>query len=99
MTTHATQHDTDRWGSPKIDLCAYAQRTGLKDQWPVAPTDLADPLWVVGTKTRADWTALYHSTLEPQQPIDIEVAHHFLSTHPGSMLRKSPHLFSANRKR
>ncbi|WP_353940132.1 arylamine N-acetyltransferase [Streptomyces sp. HUAS MG91] len=51
---------------------------------------LREPFWAVETLLEAGWTALYHFTLEPQQPMDFIVAHHFLSTHPRSMLRRAP---------
>ena len=36
------------------------------------------------------WTDLYWFTLEPQFPIDYEVANHFTSTHPSSHFTKAP---------
>ncbi|MFF5639434.1 arylamine N-acetyltransferase [Streptomyces sp. NPDC012825] len=51
---------------------------------------LSSPFWTVEVYQEDDWTALYHFTLEPQQPVDFVVAHHFLATHPRSMLRKTP---------
>lgn len=36
------------------------------------------------------WTDLYGFTLEPQFPIDYEVANHFTSTHPASHFTKAP---------
>ncbi|MFJ9655741.1 arylamine N-acetyltransferase family protein [Streptomyces microflavus] len=39
-----------------------------------------------------EWHRLYEFTHEPQQAMDFTVAHHFLSTHPKSMLRRAPFL-------
>ncbi|MFI1910753.1 arylamine N-acetyltransferase [Streptomyces microflavus] len=47
-------------------------------------------LWATEVYQEDGWTTLYHFTLEPQQPVDFVVAHHFLATHPRSMLRKAP---------
>ncbi|MEV6123069.1 arylamine N-acetyltransferase [Streptomyces sp. NPDC052077] len=51
---------------------------------------LQEPFWAVEAKLDNSWAALYQFTLEPQHPIDFVVAHHFLATHPGSMLRQLP---------
>ncbi|MEU2765076.1 arylamine N-acetyltransferase [Streptomyces sp. NPDC007094] len=51
---------------------------------------LRQPFWAVELKEQRGWTAMYSFTLEPQHPMDFTVAHHFLSTHPRSMLRRSP---------
>ncbi|MFG3363308.1 arylamine N-acetyltransferase family protein [Streptomyces griseofuscus] len=46
--------------------------------------------WSVDVRMSQGWTVMYQFTHESQQPMDFTVAHHFLSTHPGSMLRKAP---------
>ncbi|MEV7130614.1 arylamine N-acetyltransferase [Streptomyces sp. NPDC093260] len=46
--------------------------------------------WSVDIRTSGGWTPLYAFTHEPRHPMDFTVAHHFLSTHPRSMLRKAP---------
>lgn len=51
---------------------------------------LSSPFWTVEVYQEGHWTALYHFTLEPQQPVDFVVAHHFPATHPRSMLRRTP---------
>jgi N-hydroxyarylamine O-acetyltransferase len=40
--------------------------------------------WVLEGNTTGDWTDLYAFTLEPQYPVDFEMANHFTSTHPRS---------------
>ncbi|MGV9678471.1 arylamine N-acetyltransferase family protein [Nocardia sp. NPDC003482] len=47
-------------------------------------------LWAVEVHHERGWTPLYEFTLDPLQPPDVVVAHHFLATHPNSMLRKTP---------
>ncbi|WP_340560197.1 arylamine N-acetyltransferase family protein [Streptomyces sp. GSL17-111] len=46
--------------------------------------------WSVDALKPDGWTCLYEFTHEPRQPMDVTVAHHFLSTHPRSMLRTAP---------
>ncbi|WP_431782528.1 arylamine N-acetyltransferase family protein [Streptomyces chumphonensis] len=46
--------------------------------------------WSVDAMTPEGWACLYEFTHEPRQPMDVTVAHHFLSTHPRSMLRTAP---------
>lgn len=41
-------------------------------------------LWVVQSWHGDDWLDLYAFTLEPQHPIDFEMANHFTSTYPAS---------------
>jgi N-hydroxyarylamine O-acetyltransferase len=41
-------------------------------------------LWVLEGSMEGEWVDLYAFTLEPQYPIDFEMAHHFTSTHPRS---------------
>ena len=43
-----------------------------------------DELWVLRSRQPEGWIDLYAFTLEPQHPIDYEVANHFTSTHPRS---------------
>lgn len=43
-----------------------------------------DALWVLEGNTAGEWIDLYAFTLEPQHPIDFEMANHFTSTHPRS---------------
>ena len=40
--------------------------------------------WVLQSLHGPDWFDLYAFTLEPQYPVDFEVANHFTSTHPSS---------------
>lgn len=40
--------------------------------------------YVLQSKHRRQWTDLYGFTLEPQYPVDFEMANHYTSTHPGS---------------
>jgi len=46
--------------------------------------------WVVQLIIDAVWTDLYAFTLEPQYPIDFEVANYFISTHPRSIFVQAP---------
>lgn len=46
--------------------------------------------WVVQLLADAGWTDLYAFTLEPQYPIDFEVANYFISTHPRSLFVQAP---------
>ena len=41
-------------------------------------------LWVLEANPDGKWSDLYAFTLEPQYPIDFEMANHFTSTHPRS---------------
>jgi N-hydroxyarylamine O-acetyltransferase len=41
-------------------------------------------LWVLEGNTEGEWGDLYAFTLEPQHPIDFEMANHFTSTYPRS---------------
>jgi N-hydroxyarylamine O-acetyltransferase len=43
-----------------------------------------DDLWVLEGNTTGEWEDLYAFTLEPQYPIDFEMANHFTSTYPRS---------------
>ncbi|GGF06983.1 hypothetical protein GCM10011611_10600 [Aliidongia dinghuensis] len=45
-------------------------------------------LWVLEGDVGAGWSDLYAFTLEAQLPIDIEMANHFVSTHPSSVFRQ-----------
>jgi len=40
--------------------------------------------WVLQSQRDGAWTDLYAFTLEPQLPVDFEVANHYVSTHPQS---------------
>ncbi len=40
--------------------------------------------WVMQARLTGAWTDLYAFTLEPQHPVDYEMANHFTSTHPRS---------------
>jgi N-hydroxyarylamine O-acetyltransferase len=40
--------------------------------------------WVLQAFLENDWQSLYTFTLEPQQPIDLEMANYYVSTHPES---------------
>jgi N-hydroxyarylamine O-acetyltransferase len=46
-----------------------------------------DDLWVLEGNTDEAWVDLYAFGLEPQYPIDFEMANHFTSTHPRSGFR------------
>jgi len=46
-------------------------------------------LWVLEGNTDGQWSDLYAFTLEPQYPVDFEVANHYTSTHPGSAFVKT----------
>ncbi len=41
-------------------------------------------LWVLEGNTDGQWSDLYAFTLEPQHPVDFDVANHYTSTHPRS---------------
>ncbi len=40
--------------------------------------------WVLQSQQGNDWHDLYVFTLEPQYPVDFEMANHYVSTHPAS---------------
>lgn len=42
---------------------------------------------IMEANVRGTWQPLYHFDLQRQQPIDYEVANHYLSTHPNSHFR------------
>ena len=46
-------------------------------------------LWVLESDLGEGWNDLYAFTLEPQHPIDMEVANHYVSTHPASVFRQT----------
>ena len=46
-------------------------------------------LWVLEGSTDGQWSDLYAFTLEPQYPVDFELANHYTSTHPGSAFVKT----------
>jgi len=46
-------------------------------------------LWVLEGHAGEGWTDLYGFTLEPQHPVDYEMANHFTSTHPRSAFLNS----------
>jgi len=43
-----------------------------------------DGLWALQSLYRGDWRDLYVFTMEPQFPVDFEVANYYVSTHPES---------------
>jgi N-hydroxyarylamine O-acetyltransferase len=45
--------------------------------------------WVLQLLQDAEWVDLYAFTLEPQFPIDFEVANYYISTHPRSLFVQS----------
>jgi len=46
-------------------------------------------LWVLEADVGDGWGDLYAFTLEPQHPVDLEVANHFVATHPSSPFRSA----------
>lgn len=46
-------------------------------------------LWVLESDLGDGWSDLYAFTFEPQHPVDMEVANHYLATHPASPFRKT----------
>jgi N-hydroxyarylamine O-acetyltransferase len=46
-------------------------------------------LWVLQSRPLDDWQDLYAFTLEPQLPVDFEVANYYVSTHPESRFTKT----------
>jgi N-hydroxyarylamine O-acetyltransferase len=48
-----------------------------------------DDLWVLEGNVEGAWNDLYAFTLEPQYPVDFEMANHFTSTYPHSPFVKS----------
>ena len=44
--------------------------------------------WILQSKHGDEWADMYGFTLEPQQPIDYEVANHYTSTYPESRFVK-----------
>jgi N-hydroxyarylamine O-acetyltransferase len=47
-------------------------------------------VWVLQSLHGQEWMDLYSFTMEPQYPIDYEMASYFTSTHPDSIFRKIP---------
>jgi N-hydroxyarylamine O-acetyltransferase len=45
--------------------------------------------WVLEGDLGLGWSDLYGFTLEPQHPIDMEVANHYMATHPASPFRQT----------
>jgi N-hydroxyarylamine O-acetyltransferase len=45
--------------------------------------------WRAEVNAAGDWATMYQFSLERCDPIDVTVAHHYLSTHPHSMLRRT----------
>ena len=45
--------------------------------------------WVLQARQPGDWLALYAFTLEPQLPVDFEVANYYVSTHPDSRFTRT----------
>jgi N-hydroxyarylamine O-acetyltransferase len=50
----------------------------------------ADGGWWLRERRGEEWARLYHFTEEPQRAIDIEVANHYVATHPGSPFLRRP---------
>jgi N-hydroxyarylamine O-acetyltransferase len=48
-----------------------------------------DHTWVLQSRRGEGWFDLYAFTLEPQEPVDYEVANYFTATHPDSIFRKT----------
>jgi N-hydroxyarylamine O-acetyltransferase len=48
-----------------------------------------DHTWVLQSLRGEGWFDLYAFTLEPQEPVDYEVANYFTATHPDSIFRKT----------
>jgi N-hydroxyarylamine O-acetyltransferase len=48
-----------------------------------------DDLWVLEGNSGSGWQDLYAFTLEPQHPVDFEMANHFTSTWPASHFRST----------
>jgi len=46
-----------------------------------------DEIRILEANVRGSWQPLYHFDLQRQQPIDYEVANHYLCTHPNSHFR------------
>ena len=49
----------------------------------------SEAFWTLQTRIPAGWQDIYRFTLEPQFPIDYEVANWFTSTHPASRFRNN----------
>jgi N-hydroxyarylamine O-acetyltransferase len=70
---------------------------GILEPVPLAPGQLAHQdawayrvnesagLWVLQSLYRGNWHDLYAFTMEPQHPVDYEVANYYVSTHPDSI--------------
>ncbi|MGD9484771.1 arylamine N-acetyltransferase [Streptomyces sp. TRM70308] len=65
---------------------------GRADQGPRAfRVVVHDPFqWRVDERVPGGWSPLYLLGREPRHPVDFRVAHHYLTTHPRSMLRHRP---------
>ncbi len=47
-----------------------------------------ESLWVLQSLSSGEWKDLYAFTEEPQYAVDVEVANHYTSTHPGTIFKK-----------
>jgi N-hydroxyarylamine O-acetyltransferase len=66
----------------------FAWTYRVKAPGPKGPGLRHEAQWVLQSKRDDVWTDLYVFTLEPQLPIDYEVANHYTSTHPESRFVK-----------
>jgi N-hydroxyarylamine O-acetyltransferase len=56
-------------------------------------------LWVLESDLGDGWNDLYGFTLEPQHAVDMELASHFMATHPASPFRQTPTVQRIRRNR
>jgi N-hydroxyarylamine O-acetyltransferase len=70
-------------GAPLTLAADVEQPTG----WGVLRFVRADPGFVLQTRLGDAWADVYRFTLEPQMPMDYEVANWFTSAHPNSLFR------------
>jgi N-hydroxyarylamine O-acetyltransferase len=64
-------------------LPLVANRVSHQHSWSYRLIEEAG-LWILQALQAGDWQDQYAFTLEPQYPVDFEVANHFTATHPSS---------------
>jgi N-hydroxyarylamine O-acetyltransferase len=73
---------------PLLPLPLVPDREAPQFAWTYRLTE-ADGLWTLQLRRDAGWDPLYAFTLERQEPVDFEVANHYVSTHPESIFART----------
>ncbi len=64
-------------------------RVAEQFRWAYRLDKEGDGTWVLQARQGDGWLSLYAFTLEPQHPVDFEVANHYVSTHPDSRFTRT----------